>query len=59
MKKCWMKSERGAAAEGHVGLSAGEGSCAEVDGDLLEGEALALVDGDGPCQTDGELGEGA
>ena len=52
--------ERGTTGEGDIGLSASEGAAAsEVDGDLLEGESLTLVDGDGPCQTDGELGIGA
>jgi hypothetical protein len=51
--------EGGAAAQGHVGLPAGEDAAREVDHGAAEGEALALVDGDGPCQAEGELGEHA
>ena len=52
--------ERGAAGEGDVGLSASEGaSASEVDGHLVERQSLALMDGDGPGESDGELGVGA
>ena len=50
--------ERAAPAQGHVDLAGGEG-VARVDHGLVEGEALALVDGDGPGQAQGVLGEGA
>ena len=51
--------QRGAAGEGHVHLPMGEGPPAHVDDRLLEGLALALVDGDGEGQAHRVLGEGA
>src|SRR5574344_2795523 len=49
--------EGGAAAQGHVGLSAGEYAARKVDHCAAEGETLALVDGDCPCQAEGKLSE--
>ena len=52
--------ERTAARERHVGLAAGKGPApTEVDGHLREGESLALMHGDGPGQSQRELGIGA
>lgn len=47
--------KRRAAAEGHIGLSAGEDASREVDVHLTEGQSLALVHGYCPCQAYGEL----
>ena len=51
--------ERGAAAQRHVGLSAGKRAAGEVDDYPAEGEPLTFMYGDGPCQADGVLGEAA
>ena len=50
--------ERFATREGHIRLTVGE-SALHVDDGALEGEALTLVDGDGPCGAEGILREGA
>ena len=50
--------ERLTTREGDVGLPVGE-SALHVDDGALEGEALALVHGDGPGGTEGILREGA
>ena len=47
--------QRTATGEGHIGLSAGKDAPGEIYLHVVEREALALVDGDGPCQPDGEL----
>ena len=49
--------ERGAPAEGDIGLSAGEDASREVDVHAAEREPLAFVYGDGPGQPERELGE--
>ena len=51
--------ERGASAQGHVGLSAGKDAACQVDHGAAEGQPLALMDGYGPSQADGILREGA
>ena len=51
--------QRGASAEGYVSLSTDKYAAGEVDNDPAEGQSLAFVDGDGPCQPYGELREGA
>ena len=51
--------ERGAAAQGHIDLTMGKGAPADVDDHLFKGLALTLVDGNGPGQLQGILGEGA
>ena len=48
--------KRGATAQGHIHLSVGEG-LSRVDDDLVESQALALMDGNGPSQTQRYLGE--
>ena len=50
--------KRSATAEGDIYLSMSEG-LPRINNDLVEGKALALVDGDGPCQTQRYLGEAA
>jgi hypothetical protein len=47
-----------AAGEGDIDLAVGEGGVGVDDG-AFEGEALALVDGDGPGELEGDLFEGA
>ena len=47
--------QRTAAGEGHIGLSAGKDASGEIYLHVVEREALALVDGDGPSQPDREL----
>ncbi len=51
--------ERTAARKGDIGLTASKDSAAEIDFDIAEGKALALVDGNGPRQTQRELAESA
>ena len=48
--------ERTATAEGDIHLSGGEGEVGIDDG-VIEGEALTLVDGNGPRQSQGQLAE--
>ena len=50
--------QRATAAQGDVDLSRGE-RLGSVDDDVVERQALALVDGDGPGQAQGQLAEGA
>ena len=47
-----------AAAQRHIHLS-GCKRLSGIDDGMLEGESLALVDGDGPCQPQGILLKGA
>ena len=49
--------QRGATAQGHIGLSAGEYPSGKVYHHPAEGQPLAFVNGDGPCQADGVLDE--
>ena len=51
--------QRGAAAQGDVGLSAGKDASGKVDDRPVEGQPLTFVYRDGPGQPDGVLGEGA
>ena len=47
-----------ATAQGHIHLARGE-RLTSIDDGMVEGQALTFVDGDGPCQSQGVLGEGA
>ena len=49
--------QRGAAAERHIKLAGGKSAAAEVNVDVVEGFALAFVNGDGPSQTERKLSE--
>ena len=51
--------QRGAAAEGYVCLPTGKHAAGKVDDYPAEGQPLALVDGDGPCQAHGILCKGS
>ncbi len=50
-------SKSAAAGEGDIDLTVGKRGAIEVDMDLVKREALGFVDGDGPSEFEGELGE--
>ena len=54
------QSTQGAhTAQRHIELPIGKHAATEVKREFVEGQALALVDSDGPCELERELGEGA
>lgn len=57
-----MEGETGIGAdagESDISLAVGEGTAFEIHMGGVEGLALGFVDGGGPTEADGELGEGA
>ena len=51
--------ETGAAAQGHIDLAMGKGAPTDINNHLIKGLSLALMNGNGPGQLEGVLGEGA